>query len=215
MISHKHKAIFVHVPKTAGSSMRMYFGKRGFGPVEYHAPDGSNDDITGVYVNGTAWRIKRNLLNVWDDYFKFAFVRNPWDRFASNYFFLINEFEKEQNNPTGVHPQDFLDKAKHIASFGSFKKMVMDGTVLHNVPTQYGILKINDSVGVDFIGKTENLQEDFNIICDKIGIPPQQLPHKNKTKHKHYTEYYNDETKQIVAEKYAKDIEHFGYEFGE
>ena len=66
---------------------------------------------------------------------------------------------------------------------------------------------------VDFIGKFENLETDFEYICKKIGVNGIKLPHKNKTQRKNYRDYYNENTKTIIANWYKKDIDYFGYEF--
>ena len=138
--------------------------------------------------------------SIWDTYFRFAFVRNPWDR-------LVSTFIQKKKINYGVYGS-FSSFSEFILSLPKQKLWRCDKH--HRRQTDLFPLK-----SIDFIGRFENFEQDFNIVCDKIGIPHQELPHKNKTKHKHYTEYYDDETKQIVAEKYAKDIEYFGYEFGE
>jgi len=67
---------------------------------------------------------------------------------------------------------------------------------------------------MDWLINFENLQEGFNYACDRAAIPKKRLPHKHKTNHKHYSEYYDDESYEIVRKNYAKDIEYFGYKFG-
>ena len=60
-----------------------------------------------------------------------------------------------------------------------------------------------------------HLQEEFLDVFNKIDVPKIKIPHRNKTEHKPYWEYYNDETKEIVAKRFKEDIEFFGYKFGE
>ena len=66
---------------------------------------------------------------------------------------------------------------------------------------------------LDFIGRFENLQSDFNYICEQIGLEALALPHLEKTEHGHYHKFYNDETRDLVSKIYQKDIELFKYEF--
>lgn len=197
MINHSKKAIFVHVPKTAGTSMRMYFGRRGFGSVEYHAPDGSNDDVTGLYKIGTSRRIKRNLEDVWDSYFKFAFVRNPWDRMVScwkNRAGKYNDFSKFLN--------DYPYPARN------------HNLIWHTIPQLDHIRDENKNIMMDFIGKFENIDNDLKYICDKLNINHNKLPHQNTSNHKPYYEYYTEQQMMYVGDIYREEIEMFNYEFG-
>ena len=187
MISHKHKFIFVHINKCGGTTIDTLFTGRFAGHKK-------------------AFEYKQSTPNTFDNYFKFTFVRNPWDRVVSFYHYQIKR------------NWDFYPFNETI-SFDNFVKNWMRRmrrqTPLATHPCYDWISDKDDNLLVDFTGRFENFQEDFNIVCDKIGIPQQELPYKNKSKHKHYTEYYDDETRSIVAEKYAKDIEYFNYEFGE
>ena len=67
---------------------------------------------------------------------------------------------------------------------------------------------------IDFVGRFENFQTDFDVVCDKIGVSRLKLSYANSYKHLHYTKYYDNKTRQLVAKRYKRDIETFGYEFG-
>ena len=178
MRNNKYKVIFIHVIKTAGVSIASAL------------------NMKGTNNHSSASEIRKQVgEKIWNGYFKFTFVRNPFDKIVSQYHY------NQRNNFT----------SKDL-TFKEYVKEWSLGKKISKFPQQH-LFYIDDKL--DFIGKFENLQEDFNVVCDKIGIPQQQLPHKNQSKHKCYTEYYDEETKQIVAEKYAKDIEYFGYKFGE
>ena len=196
MISHKHKCIFIHIPKCGGTTINetlglVVFNKEkdiignGHGDMDFHEP----------------------LLK--KGYFCFSFTCNPFKRVCSLYHFF--------NTDKCMRWSDWNKKTHELVKKLSFKEFVVklsDFEYDQHFKEQYKFL-IHPIYNVNFIGKLENFQEDFNIICDKIEIPRQELPHKNATKHKYYTEYYDDETRSIVAKKYAKDIEYFGYKFGE
>lgn len=199
--SEKHKCVFIHVNKTAGRSISMAL----FGNVREHI---TVKELFNLDCNKpeTEKRLEKCrvdyryelLKKYWDHYFKFVIVRNPWDRKLSDFFFGKRE---------GI-----------VAADIDFITYINNNHLNNDLWNSPGLEWVEDKNGdIDkniFMGKFENLQNDFNIICDKINIPRRKLPHLNSSTHSPYWEYYNDEIKEMVEEKYKKDIEAFGYEFG-
>jgi len=192
--------IWLKAPRTGGSSMLYGVIQPYFKSTIIHHQKWNREQYR-PYLDG----LDNNNI---ERKFMFTFVRNPWERLLSLYFW------------TKISPSFWSCRHKIVQSFTQFvydlESMQRKEAAIreHSTPLS-SYAYFNGVQFVDFIGRFENLQEDFNVICDKIGIPQQKLPQINKSKHKHYTEYYDDETKQIVAEKFAKDIEYFGYKFGE
>lgn len=183
MISHSHKFLFIQIPKTATSSIHSVLAPH----MEY--------DYTQISRHAK-YSEAAEFYPESKNYFKFSFVRNPWDRLLSFYFFKKTDKAKEKI------PDDL-----------SFKNFIL--TALISGQTAFNQKSYIDGFDENcFIGRFETLQDDFDKICDTIGIPKNKLPLRNATDHNDYTEYYDNETREIVAEKYAKDIEYFNYKFG-
>lgn len=190
----------------------------------------ANTTIVHALVKHGYTTRKRVLVDTTKLNYVFTFVRNPYDRLVSRYTHLKSYFIERKDKPKGLNIgpsiRETLEKyfnyyninfCEDNFDFLRFVKYTQKNTDGHWGPQLDKFTnQVVDVNNIDFIGKIENFQEDFDNVCDKIGVPRQQLPHRNKSKneHKHYTEYYNDETRQIVAKIYAKDIEYFGYKFG-
>ena len=197
MVNHNHKFVFIHVPKTGGTSIEHRID------IDIHNSDNKFilngwDENLGKWLHHLTFEEVITSFPHLSDYFYFAFVRNPWDRCISSFF-----YSQRRQRPKGSL-KDFL-------LFHNFKDKS------HSISQYDFIFNNQNSKQIDFIGRFENLQKDFDIVCNKVNLSPQKLPIKNKSQYKdyHYTEYYDSETRKIVAEKYAKDIEYFGYKFGE
>jgi len=203
MISHQYQCIFIEVPKTGSTSIRSILGhpKKPHLNIQevkekfFHEVPLSTNPVKRFFQT-------RTLKQKWEQYYKFGFVRNPWDRVVSLYL------RKE-----GIQMSDKM-------SFPEFVHWIENSsdTCIHPSPHKNQLdwfLDKNQQIAVDFIGKFENLNEDWKHISKHLGINA-PLPHANQNpaKKKHYTEYYTDELRDIIAEKFHKDIEYFGYSFG-
>jgi len=195
MINHNYKFILILLPKTGSTSL---------------------SDFAGVKVDNKATKHYDDLGDTEMNYLKFSTCRNPYSRIVSVWKYWESRFKtKNITFHSFDHFIKNLDDMKNLVTTKCGNKRDLIHFMGCTDGVMYATSKKISHNDIDFWIKTESLQKDINIVCDKLGISHQKLPYKNASNHRHYTEYYDDETKSIVAEKYAKDIEYFGYEFGE
>tara|TARA_B100000131_G_C18084517_1_gene599550 strand:- start:205 stop:882 length:678 start_codon:yes stop_codon:yes gene_type:complete len=223
-VFHKSKVIFIRVPKTASTSMHMALGR---------------DNHDGLYhetISSIEARLKKETFN---NYFKFAFVRNPWDWVLSWFYFKktniwhnepgpdfstwienIGNIYKSRDNRywyPGVE-YAYSPNKKEFLSCGWRTCRAKIGypcvCLMTNCQSDF-ICNKNREIGVDFVGRFESLQEDWSYVVKKTsGLrPKEKLGIFVKTNHKHYREEYTDKAAEVVSNLYSEDINTFEYKF--
>lgn len=206
IISHTHRFIFVPVPKTGTHAVRQ--------ALREHL--GPNDiEQVGLFVNKRfpypeIARVRHGHLSlrdvrpyigaeVADGYFSFAFVRNPFDRFVSYCSFMTREQGAFDRDPRGT--------MRHIL----FQLRPMQH--VHFQPQCTLLTDEHDVLAVDYIGRVEDMQNGYDEVCRRVGIPSRLLDRVNSSRRGDYRDYYDSELIDAVAALYRRDLELFGYSF--
>lgn len=229
MICRPFNCIFVHIPKTAGRSVEKFFMNK----LGLDRENESDREQLLITDNSDPARGTEKLTHLSaDEYvqcgyisqqefnslYKFSFVRNPWARLVSEY------------------------RYRNYLSHKSFKDFVLnklpapgwDDKYRHIMPQTQMLYDGDGQLLVDFVGKFEHLEDDFGKVCEHLGFKDKQLSHvnssdkrsremrrkfrnfvhRNKESSLHkYIDFYDDESREFVAELYREDIENFNYEF--
>jgi hypothetical protein len=196
IISDHARCIFVHIQKTGGASIEEL--------LRSHDPDIQENSFQGRRHMSAAELRTLVAPDVWNAYFKFAFVRNPWDRLVSWYHMCV------QTPTANAFARYIKDNAP---TFDDFLKKTTTGMAERTTRNQLDyVTDEHGEIIVDFVGRYERLGDDFARIEDRLGFRA-ELPHVNRSAHEDYRKYYTDETRDIVSQRFAKDIRHFGYAF--
>jgi len=194
--------IFVHIQKTGGMAISRALGGED-NPPEKHRTARELYKIYGA--------------EAWTNSYKFAFVRNPWDRLVS--WWSMIDSHRASYVTTGAANSFFRYVLENATTFEEFVS-----NCTHNVYDSDGIKNIlknqidyltdvNGQIMVDYIGRFENLAEDFSVVTTKIYGHPISLPRVNVSNHEPYQTYYTPKTRQLVERAYVRDLKHFGYRF--
>jgi hypothetical protein len=204
LISRSRKLLFVHIQKTGGTSIAAALRR-------------AIPDVTEILcAHDHARWAREHLGEDYDELFKFAFVRNPWERLVS-WYTMITGVGKEHaaTHQNGLWNYVFSQSATFEEFIVKCTETIDDGLGRRSfVYNQLDYLTGDDgNLIVDFVGRYENLELDFQRLTASQGLGLVVLPRLNTSRHQHYSDYYTPLTRDIVAERFARDIAAFGYSF--
>ena len=210
MISHDKKCIFIHIPKCGGTSIEDVIWPKDQGRSEKDLWMGFVTQFENKYQTGglqhlLACQVREEVgCDVFSSYYKFAFVRNPWDRIVSQYAYM-------QQRPDLM---DYLGMTSET-EFKTYLELIRLKEHVQWMPQVRFLLDHDGSLLVDRIGRLEAFNEDCAKIFEAVGLSVNQLPgHANRSKRQVFTHYYSDrESIDMVADIFGEDIDFLGYEF--
>lgn len=208
LVNDKHKFIFFHLYKCGGTSLRTFLNENLVENQEVLSGHCNVRDVKYDYD----YRGKK-YEDIFNEMFKFTVVRNPFAFLLSIYHYAKTYKDHMWHDKViGMKFNDFpkfymeeVNKSRENYVFGS-----------NVVTTLYDFISDKDgNVIVDFVAKLENIENDFKLICDKIGVEHAKYPLENVNinNNKPYQKVYTKKTRAYVEKHFAKDLEYFGYEF--
>jgi Sulfotransferase family len=205
IISDLHRFIFAAIPKTGTHSVRRALREH-MGP--------SDLEQVGLFVQRklpipelarlghghlSLAQVRPHLpAGVFESYFKFAFVRNPFDRFVSYCSFVTRETGEFERDPRAVMREIIADPPT-------------DHLLFH--PQHIFVTDASGELLADHVGRVEDMQQSYDEIAARIGIPTARLDKVNASNRRNYREYFDPPMIDGVAKYYARDLELFGYDF--
>lgn len=224
IISHTHRYIFIKSEKTAGTSVEAALsehcrdndmvtplGDYWFNRDERGQWIHSAMNADGFFQHDPAAEVKRKVPpDIWEGYFKFSITRNPWDRVVSDFSWQARNRADLQPSRRWYHrlgaPYDEIKETRKL--FRTF--------VTGDWKTNDRFYLLDGELCVDYVIRYEQLADDLAEVCRRVGLPTLTLPRLKSGMRKGglaYRDYYDDDTRAIVAQRHHNDIRLFGYEF--
>jgi hypothetical protein len=205
MISRRHRCIFVHIPRTGGTSIEHMLWPEPRSEADLwwgYISRYRNRHQTGALQHLFARHIRQEVgQQTFSAYFKFAMVRNPWEKALSQYLYL--QRRKDLLEFLGLRRGD---------PFPRYLERIQQRVHVQWEPQYKFLLDDDDTLLVDFVGRFEHYDRDVTAILRHLSAEA-TIPHLKATSHAHYSRYYDPGSIEVVGNLYRRDIDQFGYAF--